>query len=595
MEAGRAGEAEGPILKAIEKKPDHPGYKLNLAELRFRIGDPEGGVAELKRINAAHPKYAPAFARLGRAFVERRQLAAAAEALDAALRLAPADHATAVLLARAFAAQENYGAACDVLDHAEKLRPDDPETLKLRLKIAERQRDFATLQAIARRFSAIGRYGDALTALDRVLAIEPKDAELLAQYASTAINALEYDKAEKALDEAEALSPNHARMLAAKALLLIYQGRKREAEAYCLKCIAADPDNVGAYQRLSLLRQGRLSDSEEQVVARWSRRADFATASRASAAFVLAQSLEVRGETERAFAEYERANALAAERNRGEQIRYDFEGHAAWTDAIISVFRKEPAESFDDPGPHPIFIVGLPRCGSTLIESVIAAHSRVEAGGEMPMMPDIFNSWLQANRRAGAIRLPAAERAALAAAYRRGAPLAFTKERFTDKNLLNLEAAGFIAEIFPKAVVINVRRNPVENGFAIWRQDLAKFWSYKTNFEDIARRYGLYARLTDHFERSYPTRFHTIQYEDFARNFDEEARRLIALLDLPWEDRCADFHKARAVASTMSAIQVRDGVRPREDRAATFGTRLDPLRKALEAAGVELKKGALRK
>jgi len=113
----------------------------------------------------------------------------------------------------------------------------------------------------------------------------------------------------------------------------------------------------------------------------------------------------------------------------------------------------------------------------------------------------------------------------------------------------------------------------VENGLAIWRQDLAKFWSYATRFEDIARRYGLYARLTDHFERAYPTRFRTIQYEDFVRNFDEEARRLIAFLGLPWEDCCADFQSARAVASTMSAIQVRGEVKLREDRAVVFGAR----------------------
>ena len=597
LEAGRAGEAEGPIRKAIERKPDDPGYKLNLAELRLRTGDFQGGVAELKQINAAHPDYAPAFARLGRAYVERRELGSAAEALDRALQLAPSDHATAVLLARTLAAQKNYGAACQVLDHADKLRPDDLEALELRLKIAKHRhdRDSSDWRALAAAHIRVGRYGEALAALERLLEIEPRSAELLTQYASTALSALEYDKAEKALHEAEGLSPNNAHMLATKALLLIYQGKKAEAEAYCLRCIAADPNYVAVYPQLSALRRGKLSESEEQVLDRWSRRADVATASRASAAFVLAQSLEARGEAERAFAEYERANALAAERNRAEQVRYDFEGHAAWTEAIIGVFRKEPAQGFDDPGPHPIFIVGLPRCGSTLVESVIAAHSKVEPGGEMPMMPNLFNDWLKANWRAGEVSLTADARAALAAAYRRGAPAAFTKERFTDKNLLNFEAAGLIAEIFPKALIINVRRNPVENAFAIWRQDLLKFWSYATSFEDIARRYGLYARLTDHFERAYPTRFRTIQYEDFVRNFNEEARRLIALLDLPWEERCADFQQARAVASTMSAIQVRDEVRLKEDRATMFGARLDPLRKALEAAGVDLKKGTLRK
>lgn len=614
-EAGRSAEAEGPIRRAIAKDPTRPNYRLALVELHFRIGDAEAGVAELKAIVAAHPKFAPAFARLGRAYVERQELSEAAEALDTALQLAPGDHATALLLARALAAMKNYGAAYHVLDHAEIIRPNDIETLKFRLEIARTRRDFAALESIAQRLSNLapedstgwrdlaaayfegGRYADALAACERVLTIGPKTAENLSQYASVAINALEYEKAQGALDEAERLSPNNPRMLATKALLLTYQGKKEEAEAYCLKCIDADPDHIGVYQQLSVLRNGRLSEAEERTVERWAGRDDVATSSRANAAFVFAHSLEARGEIDRAFAEYERANALAAERNRNDQIHYDFAGHAAWTDAIINVFRRAPdaADAPADDGPQPIFIVGLPRCGSTLVESVIAAHSQVEPGGEMPMMPNIFNRWLHANYRAGEVALLAAEREALALAYRRDAPTAFSKARFTDKNLLNLEAAGLIAEIFPKAVVVNVRRNPVENGVSIWRQDMLKFWAYATSFEDIARRYGLYARLVDHFERIYPSRFHTIQYEDFATDFRDEARRLIALCGLPWEDACGDFQNARAIAPTMSAMQVRGEVRLKSDRAALYGARLDPLRAALEAAGVDLRTGALRK
>jgi hypothetical protein len=359
----------------------------------------------------------------------------------------------------------------------------------------------------------------------------------------------------------------------------------------------ADPAFVGVYPQLSLLRNGKLTEDEENKIRLYSRRTDVFPSSRATASFAVAHSLEARGETDAAFTEYMRANAEAAARNRQDQISYDYAGHSAWTDAIINVFKGAGSGSgvSHHEGPQPIFIVGLPRCGSTLVESVIAAHSAVHPGGELPMMPNIFNKWLRDNYRAGEIDLPDSERRRLAAAYIAGLPALTGETRVTDKNLLNIEACGFIAQIFPKATIINVRRNPVENAFSIWRQDMLKFWAFATNFEDLARRYGLYARLVAHFERSLPGRFHTIQYEDFVQNFDAESRRLIGHCGLDWEDACGDFQEARAIAPTMSAMQVREEVELKGDRSRLYDEKLDPLRRALDAEGVNIETGALRK
>lgn len=615
MEAGRPSEAEAPLKRAIERSPDRPGLRLNLAELYFRVGEEDLAIDALKRTIASHPKFAPAFVRLGHAMVARQDLASAAEAFDTALQLNPQDHATALILARALASIGNFGAAYHVLDHAEKIRPDDVEALKLRLEIARSRRDFAALEALAQRLATVapddpagwrdlaaayyegGLFEDALRTFERAMTMMPHTAENLSQLASIAINALKFEKADLALSEAEAASPDDARMLSTKALLLTYQGRKEEAEAYCRRCMQADPTFAGVYPQLSLLRNGWLSEEEESLIRAYSERPDIAPGSRAGAAFVVAHNRDARGEADAAFSEYERANALAAERNRNDQISYDFAGHSAWTDAIMNVFRSaaETGVQSCHEGPQPIFIVGLPRCGSTLVESVIAAHSAVQAGGELPMMPNIFNRWLQSNYRAGEATLLRDERERIAGAYMRGAPLRLEKERFTDKNLLNVEAAGLIAQAFPQAVIINVRRNPVENAFSIWRQDMMKFWAFSTSFEDIARRYGLYAKLVDHFERALPGRFHTIQYEDFVAGFDVEAKKLIALCGLQWEESCAEFQKARAIAPTISAIQVRDEVGLKGDRAALYGARLDPLRRALDDAGVDLRTGALRR
>jgi len=615
VEAGRPSDAEAPLRRAIELDPTRPAYRVNLAELFFKVGETELAIDTLKTVADEHQNFPRAFSRLGRAYVEKRDLAAAADAFDRALQLDPNDQPTGLLLARTLAAQQNYGAAYYVLDHLERVNPNDVEAIRFRLEIAIARRDFQALDALAERLTKLapddpqgwrgiataryedGRYEDALAALERALTLEPKTAAGLSQLAATAIQTLDFAKAEAALDEAEALDAGNTLLLSTRALLRTYQGRKEEAEAYCRRCIEADPHFINVYPQLSVLRNGWLSDEEEANARAILDNAALTPSSRAIAAYVVAHNRDARGDFEGAFETYARANGLAQERNRAENLRYDFEGHAAWTDAIISVFRSPPSnidESYHE-GAQPIFIIGLPRCGSTLVESVISAHSEVDAGGEMPMIPNMFNPWLKANYRLGEAALLPAERTAAAERYMRGVPKRFTKPRFTDKNLLNLEAAGFIAQVFPRSVIINVRRNPVENGLAIWRQDMLKFWAWTTSFDDIAHRYGLYAKLVDHFERVLPGRFHTVQYEDFVRGFDVEAKRLIALCGLQWEEGCRDFQKARAIAPTISAIQVRGEVSLKGERAGAYGSRIDPLRRALEAQGVDLATGALKR
>ena len=615
VEAGRPTDAEAPLRRAIETDPAQPAYRVNLAELYFKVGETELAIETLRQTTSAHPNFARAFAKLGRAYIDERDFAAAADMLDRALQLDPGDQASGLFLARALAAQENYGAVYYVLDHLEKNNPNDIQAKKFRLEIARMRRDFQALAVLAEELVKLapddpqgwrgiataryedGRYEDALAALERALALEPKTAEGFSQFAMTAIQALDFAKAEAALDEAEALDPSNARMLSTKGLLRTYQGRKEEAEAYCRRCIEMEREGGGDDWQLSVLREGWLSDEEEANARAILGNEALTLGSRAMAAYVIAHNRDARGDIDGAFATYSRANSLAQERNRAENLRYDYEGHAAWTDAIISVFRGPApnAEESHHNGAQPIFIIGLPRCGSTLVESVISAHSEVDAGGEMPMMPNMFNPWLKANYRLGEAALLPAERGAAAERYMRGVPAHFTKPRFTDKNLLNLEAAGFIAQAFPKAVIINVRRNPVENGLAIWRQDMLKFWAWTTSFDDIAKRYGLYAKLVDHFEHMLPGRFHTIQYEDFVSNFDVEAKKLIALCGLQWEEGCREFQKARAVAPTISAVQVRGEVSLKGERAGAYGSRIDPLRRALEAEGVDLATGALKR
>lgn len=614
VQAGRPSEAEKPLKRAIELDPAQPSFKANLAEMFLKIGDVETGIAELTEVTAKHPEFAPAFVRLGHLRLERQELREAADAFDAALELRPDDLTIAHNLAWALSAVGNYGAAYHVLDHAEKIMPDNVNTLKIRLEIARFRRDFSAMHALATQLTKLepenpvgwrslattlyesGIFADAVLAFEKALTLTGRDAESLSQLASLAIQALDFNKAEAALAEAEKLAPHHARMLSTKALLLTYQGKRKEAEEYCERCFRADPEFVSVFPQLSLLRGGKLTEEEERKISAYADRSDIISGARATARFVIAHNLEARGDIDAAFQQYQRANEAAAQRNVEDMIAYDHVGHSAWTNEIIKMFANSPnprEQSYHE-GPEPIFIVGLPRCGSTLVESVIAAHSKVRPGGEMPMMPNIFNSWFRANYQLGPGALSDDECARLAKAYMDGLQPAITNERFTDKNLLNIEASGLIARIFPNAKIVNIRRNPVENAFAIWRQDMMKFWSFATDFEALAQRYALYARLVEHFENVLP-QFTTIQYEDFVTDFPERSRQLIAFCGLNWEEGCGDFQKARDIAPTISAVQIREEVSLKGDRSALYGARLDPLREALEAAGVDLKTGTLKR
>lgn len=559
----------------------------------------------------AEPGRADAWARLGAARQAAGRLREAAEAFDRALTLDDRNTLLARRLARLLLDLKELAGARHVLAYAEQVNPRDLAVADLLIEAAAALGDWATVERQARKIvtaqpgnrEAWRALADALTqrglfagawkALEHVIAGPSPKAEDVAYFARMLINAGEYSRAEATLIKAETAAPADPSVLAARAQLLIYQGRVEEAEDYCLRALKADPANTEALPHLSALRKGRLGAEEEAPLKKLSRSGAEAPARRATASYLLAHSYDARGEIDAAFEEYVYANRLSAQAAEREGYRFDAEGADAWTAHIIKTFKGVPAGlAADARGPAPIFIVGLPRSGSTLIESVLNAHSEVTAAGEAPMAPPMVGRWLKARGIDNSGVLTEEERRQFAAFYMAGAPRG--ARRFTDKNLLNIEGVGVLAQIFPAAKFINIRRAPLECGLAIYRQDFMKFWTFTTSLENIARRYGQYARLVAHWEKYYGERFLTVQYETFADNFEEETRRLVAFCDLEWQDACRDFHSAERVAATISAVQVREPVKKRSGRADAYAKHLGPLRTALEKAGVDLASGALK-
>jgi hypothetical protein len=310
---------------------------------------------------------------------------------------------------------------------------------------------------------------------------------------------------------------------------------------------------------------------------------------RISAAFTLGDCLDGEGDIDGAFAAYELAHRLATERGRLETLNYDPQARTREIDLLIAhfspaYFSSLAALSTGAPRPRPIFVVGMPRSGTTLIESVLGAHSRVVACGERMAMRQIMDEYRSLAANAPETLQQVLPR--LAAAYFHDLPDLHAADHITDKNPWNYDAVGLILQLFPDARIIHVRRNPVETGLSIFRNEFSKFQPFTNRLDHIGHYSGEYARLMAHWERVAGDRVSTVQYESFAADFESAAPALLQSCGLEWEEACRNFQTSRRVIATLSTVQAREPVADRSGRAQRYERHLAPLIEALSASGV---------
>lgn len=596
VQLDRLEEAAASLIRATQLEPDQAGFVLNLGEFYEKTGDTEAMLEQARKAIALMPDHQRGWHKLGDGAVALGRLQDAADAYEKALARDPANAVVAAKLARVKSALGDVAGALVTLDLADRLRPGHDAQFQLRAEIAAAQRDWKTLNATGRDWSEThpknpqawrylaaaameqGRYREAAAAYRGVLETSPRDAATLAAYAMICLRAQDNDAAASALDEAEALDADSTAMLGAKANLLATRGEDARAEHYCRRALAQDPANIPAYTILSLVTRGQLAEREMAALARLAADSSLQKESRVLAAFALGHGHDARGEIDAAFAAYETAHALRRERNEAEGSSYDAAQAAARAHRIAALFAQAPTAGTMHSGyPRPIFIVGMPRAGTALIENVLAAHSRVTAMEERPRLQQILNAYLALRPTADAPEPSAAQLDDWRAAYFQDVPA--EADRIIDSFPLNFEAVGLIALLFAGAAIVHARRSPLETGLSIFRHELPKVWTFADDLGDIADLYGHYARLMAHWERAFAGRVVTVQAEDFAGDFVRAAPALVAACGLEWEDACAASRNAM----------------PQSGRAERYRHHLEPLRAALEAADVDPVTGAVRR
>ena len=501
----------------------------------------------------------------------------AAEKIIRPFLLANGDHIEAMrLLAR-------IGAALEVFDDAELLL----EAVLQRVPdyVAAR-RDYATV--------LLGRhkYQQALAELDNLLGADPANRQYLTLYATATVGLGDHARAvtqyQDLLRDAPPRSPGAAELHLSLAHSLKTLGRRTEAiDEY--RAAARELSDFGdAYWSLANLKTYSFTDAELASMRAAEAEPLTRPIDRYHLCFALGKAYEDRGEYAESWRYYERGNVLkrAESRYRPEVI----ELNTAKQKAVCTRNFFEQRSGFGAASTAPIFVVGLPRSGSTLLEQILASHSAVEGTQELAEIPRYVLE-LQGRERdlesprypAVLAQLPAAEFLRLADKYLDDTRIYRTgKPRFIDKMPNNFRHIGLIHLMFPNAKIIDARREPMACCFGNLKQLFARGQEFAYSAEDIGRYYRTYLELMEHWDAALPGRVLRVHHEDVVDGLERSVRLILDFCELPFEPACIEFHRTERSIRTASSEQVRQPIfRDGLDQWRNFEAWLGPLREAL--------------
>ncbi len=409
------------------------------------------------------------------------------------------------------------------------------------------------------------RYEEAIALYQRLVQLEPRNPRAHYRLGATLAPAALNEEAAAAYQRCIDLEPKHAPAWLGLGHMLKTLGRQDEGITAYRRCLELEPQFGEAYYSLANLKTYRFSEEEIEEMQRQLDSDEIPEGSRINFLFALGKAFEDRRRYRRAWQFYEKGNAA-----QRQLVSYDPVQTESTNDDLVNFFDQDYFERLGKPGcldPAPIFILGMPRSGSTLVEQIIASHSQVEGTSELPYIGRLTRS-LNRNRADG-MRYPRVlaeleprhfyklgERyLAMARMHRReGAP------RFVDKMPNNFPLVGFIHSILPNAKIIDARRHPMDACVGNLRQLYARGQTFSYDQTDIGEYYLQYQRMMDHWDQVLPGKVLRVQYEDTVADLESQVVRLLDYLELPWEDGCMKFHETRRAVRTASSEQVRQPI-----------------------------------
>jgi len=602
------------ILKVVPRQPE---AMLILGRALRAQGDAPEALRALKALVAAHPAMAAAHVELGFLLARLGQSRAATGAISKAVALDPDLPGVWRSLGDAFTlAGDSEGADAAFARHI-KASVRDPRLLAAanalcanKLAVAEKllreflkeyPTDVAAIRMLAETGSRLGRYEDAERLLARCLELVPGFSEARGNYAGVLYRAnkpVEALAQTKILLDQEPRHPGHrnlkaaalARMGESEQAIACYEGLLKDfphqpkawmSYGHTLKAVGRQGDCVAAYRKaiaqlpslgeawwsLANLKTFRFLDADIREVRAQLARKDTTAEDRWHLHFALGKALEDAGQYAEAFGHYEKGNAL-----RKERVAFEPEGaaeHLRRSRALFTTAFFREREGAGCAADDPIFILGLPRSGSTLIEQILSSHPLVEGTMELPDIMSIAARLGEKKKRGQRSLYPesllALDRDALAKLgeeylERTRIQRRLPRPYFTDKMPNNFAHVGLIHLILPNAKIIDARRHPLGCCFSNFKQHFARGQGFTYDLARMGRYYREYVELMAHFDAVLPGRVHRVIYEQMVGSPEQEIRRLLAACGLPFDDSCLTFYQTERAVRTASSEQVRQPI-----------------------------------
>ena len=424
------------------------------------------------------------------------------------------------------------------------------------------------------------RASEAIEELNRVLAEDPDNPGHANLQAAAFGRTGDFDEALSLYVEVLKKAPGQPRVWMSYGHMLKTVGKQAEGVAAYRQAITLVPELGEAWWSLANLKTVRFSDADLAAM-EGELGCDRITADdRFHLDFALGKAYEDRGQPGAAFAHYAAGNAL-----RREGLLYDADETERFVDRLIAVatpdfFATQEGRGCD--ANDPIFIIGMPRAGSTLIEQILSSHSQVEGTTELPDIPMLARR--DPAYPDGLAALGPEQLRHIGEEYLSRTRIQRKTARpfFIDKLPNNWAHIVFIRLILPNARIIDARRHPLGCCFSNFKQHFARGQAFSYALDDMGRYYRDYVRLMAHFDRVQPSRVHRVFYEDMVDNTEREVRRLLDYCGLAFEIDCLNFHQTERAVRTASSEQVRQPIfREGTEGWKAFSSFLNPLRDAL--------------
>lgn len=530
---GQSEEAEKYYRRAIELMPSYAQAHNNLCVCLMDQGRHDEAVVAARYATSFKPDYAEGYLNLSMALSMLGKIEDSEKAAQQALSIKPDSAEAHIQLANVFFMRDRYPDAEALLKKAQDLAPESP---RIYLRLAQVQERAQKTE-------------EAFETINKAVAENPEMPDAYMTKASICQITNRLDEAIACIEKALELRPKYAQAYITLSEIYVSRGDLDKAQENVEKARELNPELPGIYYSLSHLKKYTEDDEDfKKLLTLKDNIEKYGLAYESMVNYALYRAYEDMKNYDEAFKHLKAANDA-----KRKIIPYDQKMQQQYYSRIKQISTPErfaEYEGLGDPSDIPVFILGMPRSGTTLTEQIISSHPDVYGAGELSEIPKLDHKFGNLTKE------NAAEMGAHYVAQVKKLDKSGKARRITDKMPGNFMRLGQIVCILPYAKIIHCRRDPADTCLSCYKQNFARgqYWSY--NLEELAAQYKMYKDLMEHWRKVLPGKFLEIDYEETVNNFEEQARKLIDYVGLPWDDACLEPHKQKRDVLTASKTQV---------------------------------------